>query len=296
MNGAIATAGFMAHKVVTKVFCDQVCDRLFGSAAKATPPATSGLEMLQPYRAVIGGAVTGAIGIGVTHAVVKDARTKMFLTAGIATSFLQTLAVTLLNKFAPAQAAYLAGADDGTAARLSAMYGLGAGASIMPQYAPIGEYFQGTNGLGEFFTQGMQGLGYTGNPDLYQAAAGVGAMDAQSNHIDPSSNLDRELTIAEAAAGVGSVYQAAAGMGALKPFEASAGTGEYFAQNGVGEFFSQMQGLGNVQSVQAADTWIPGTSAGQLWAGVRPVSDPQSAHEMVSAGILQSGGNQGVFG
>jgi len=291
MNGAIATAGFAAHKVLTKVFCDQVCDRLFGSAAKATPPATSGLEMLQPYRSLIGGAVTGAIGIAVTQSVVKDQKTKMFLTAGIATSFLQQLAVTVLNKVAPQHVAYLAGTEDATAARLSAMYGLGGGASIMPNYTSIG------GGMGEYFSQSMQGLGYSGNPDLYQAAAGVGAMEAQTNHIDPSSNLDHELTIAEAAAGVGSVYQAAAGMGrGPQPFEASAGMGEFFtAQSGVGEYFAQ-SGLGAIATLPTADTWIPGTTKGALWAGVRPVNDPQSENQMVSAGVLQSGGNQGVFG
>ena len=298
-NGALITAVFVAHKALTKVVCKIVCDRLFGAPGTATEPAeapaTDGLEALQPYRNTIAGAFTAALGIGLTNMFVRDVRVKMMITGGMATSFLHTVLVTVLDRVSPEAAAALSGSEDAEAARLSAMYGLGAGTSILPHYDPIGEYFtEQVSGLGEYFTENVSGLGqYTNNPDLYQAAAGYGAVnDANSNHIDPSSDLDRELSIAEAAAGVGQAYQAAAGMGqAVEPFEAQAGGG------GVGEYFTeQVSGLGGIARVPTADTWVPGTSDGQLWAGVRAVEQPQSSHAMTRAGILTSGGNQGVFG
>jgi hypothetical protein len=290
--GALTTAGFVAHKAVTKVFTDQVIDRILGSSGAATPAkpaAASGLEAFQPYRSIIGGAAVAAAGIYVANKVVKDARTKMFLTAGMATSLVHSIAVVALSKVAPSYVGYLSG-HDGTAASISAMYGFGAGASIMPEYHPInglGEYFA-QNGLGEYFAQ--NGLGsYTSNPDMVQAAAGYGVVENQnSNIIDPGGDLDAQLSIAEAAAGVGAApFEAAAGYGA-SPFEAAAGIGEYFAQNGLG---------GSITTVQpTADTWIPGTSDGALWAGTRAITRGQSANSMTSAGILETDGNQGVFG
>jgi hypothetical protein len=214
--------------------------------------------------------------------VVKDDKTKQLLIGGIVTSALHGVVVSLLSKFAPGAADMLAGPDDGTAARLSAMYGMGAGESIMPRYAPIGEYFQ--NPMGEYFQNPMgeyiastNGLGAYERANLMEAAAGYGnVVESSGTHIDPSSDLDRQLTIAEAAAGVGAVspFEAAAG---VMPFEASAG-------------------MGAIASLPSADTWIPGSTNPQLWAGVREVSQGQSEHELTSAGVLQSGGSQGIFG
>jgi hypothetical protein len=115
-----------------------------------------------------------------------------------------------------------------------------------------------------------------------QAAAGYGADEtANTNHIDPSSDLDRELTIAEAAAGIGATnYQAAAGM-----------------RGGMGEYFSSgVNGLGNVGIAPSSSTWIPGSSYPQLWAGTRPIDNGQEATAQVPAGILQGGGGQGILG
>ena len=288
--GTVTAAGFFGHKLATKLFTDQILDKIIGSAGVVTPPApaaTHGLEALQPYRTIIGGAAMAALGIWGTNRFVKDVRVKMFVTTGIATSFMHSVLVSLLAKVAPQYTGYLSG-HDATAVNLAAMYGLGAGASIMPQYHPIGEYFA-QNGLGEYFAQNglgeyfaQNGLGaYTGNPDLMQAAAGYGALDnPNSNIIDPGSDLDRQLSIAEAAAGVGAVapYEAAAGFGRVQPFEAAAG-------------------FGAVSVVPpSADTWIPGTSDGELWAGTVAIQQGQAANEMNSAGILETSGNQGVFG
>lgn len=306
-TGAVITLGFAGHKALQKLLSDMVFSRIFGApAAPPTPeqpngaPAQAGigaLEFLSPYRGLISGALTVAAGVLLTNKLVKRQETRMLITGGMAASFLHTVLVTLLDRVAPAAAGYLSGYSDGTAARLSAMYGLGAGTSIQPHYSPIGEYFTEGGAMGEYFTEGMGHLGeyfteggamgavgnYGSNPDLYQAAAGFGAMDySNGNHVDPSSDLDRELTIAEAAAGVGALpapraFQAAAGMGAVQPYEASAG-------------------IGAIARVPTADTWVPGTTDPQLWAGVRGVTRPQAASEMTPAGVLQTDGGQGVFG
>lgn len=304
-TGGIALAGFAGHKTLSNLFTSQILNRIFGSPAQivATPaatavvaPATSGLGGLSidpQYQRLAGSFVVAVGGIYATAKLVKDPTARNTLMTGMALSFMHTLGSALLTKFAPQYAGILAGPEDGTAARLSAMYGmrgLGAGTSIQPHYAPIngmgeyfqgtnglGEYFQGTNGLGEYFDSGMNGLGslpafeaaagYGANPDLMEAAAGMGSQSAPTNHVDPHGDLDRELTIAEAAAGVG----------AVQSYEASAG-------------------FGNISSLPSTSTWVPGTSNGQLWAGTRSISSPQSATEMVPAGILQTDGGQGVFG
>ena len=268
--------------------------KLGGEVQQAAPasPAASGLGGLaQNYAGVLGSALAGGLGIFAAMKFISDPNTKQAVVGGIVTSTFMGIVVGLLKGSAPNVAAFLAGDD--TAAKLSAMYGLGQGASIMPRYAPIngtrgvGEYF--STPMGEYFESGVSGLGnYTGNPDLYQAAAGYGEVQTQNtNHIDPSSNLDRELTIAEAAAGVGNAYEAAAGYGALPSYEAQAGMGEYFAQSG----------LGHVSTVGTQSTWIPGSSGSpQIWTGVRSISQPQEATAETPAGILATSGGAGILG
>lgn len=294
--GAFITTGVIAHKFLSGFFKNLLVAKQATVAADASvdaqvdgAAAASGLGFLPtslvPYAGTISGALTAALGVYLTTRVVKNAEARQMIAGGMVASFLHTVIVDVLKKQAPTFAQQVSGlgAADSNAARLSAMYGFGA--SIEPQYAQIngmGEYF-GTSGLGalpsyeaaagmgeyfsgvgEYFT-GTNGLGeYGSNPDIMQAAAGYGAVDAggNTNHIDPSSNLDRELSIAEAAAGVGSVMQAAAGLG----------------------------------NIRAGQTWIPGESDPRLWAGVRPVDRSQMATAMIPAGTLQSGGGQGIFG
>jgi hypothetical protein len=306
-TGAIALGGLAGHKLLKNVFAKQVMNRIFGSGAvvvatsptttATVAPATSGLGGLSldpSYQTLISSFLVAAGGVALSAKVIKDQGARNTVMTGIAVSFAHDILTFALQKFAPQYSNMLNGADDGTAARLSAMYGL-RGTSIQPRYQAIngmgeyfssgvsglGEYFSsGVNGLGEYFSSGVNGLGssayeaaagmgaYGANPDLMEAAAGMGAQNAMNtNHIDPSSDLDRELTIAEAAAGIG----------ALPSYEASAG-------------------YGSISSLPTTSTWIPGTSDGQLWAGTRSISAPQSASEMVPAGILQTDGGQGVFG
>ncbi len=290
--GAILFGGFALHRVLSNLIGSKLIPML--TPAPAAPAATSGLDMFSLTGAAVTLGTAALTGFAVSK-VVKNPETKKLLLGGIVMSVAQTLITSLLQKFAPASFAdALSGPEDGTAARLSAMYGLrglGAGASIMPRYAAIGEYFrEPMSGLGEYFREPMNGVGeyiaatsgigtYEPNADLYQAAAGMGNHDYQGNHIDPSGDLDRQLTIAEAAAGVG----------ALSPFEAAAGIGPMQAAAG-------MRGFGAVDTVPSGDTWIPGSTNPQLWAGVKAISSGQSASEMTPAGILQTDGGSGIFG
>jgi len=303
-TGGIALLGFVGHKVLTNVLVNNVMGKIFGAPAAIVPatattpatvtPATSGLGLINldpAYQKLLGAGLVAGLGVFASAKLIKDPTTRNTVMTGIAVSFTTTLLQAALMKFAPAHVDMLSG--DGTAARLSAMYGLGAGTSLQPRYQSIGrgmgeyfssgvnglgEYFSsGVNGLGEYFSSGVNGLGlpayeaaagYGANPDFAEAAAGMGAREAMNtNHVDPHGDLDRELTIAEAAAGVGS----------LPSYEAAAG-------------------FGDVSTLSTSSTWIPGSSDGQIWAGTRSISAPQSASEMVPAGILQTDGGQGVFG
>jgi hypothetical protein len=266
--GAAITVGVIAHKLLSGLVRDQVIARL----RPAPAPAAAGLGQISKYSGLIASGLTMVGGVLLTNAVIKDQKTKALISGGMAASFVHGLAITLLEVAKQDRAAAMLAGNDSTAVRLSAM-----GASIMPRYAPIGEYFQASPQLGEYFTNNQLGA-YSGNPDIYQAAAGMGAEEnayGHSNHILPNSDLDRELSLAEAAAGVGQV----------KPYEAAAGMGEYF-----------QSGMGAVETVPSESTWIPGTSDPQLWAGVKAVNRGQQATEMLPAGVLETAGGQGIFG
>ena len=279
-TGAVLFGGFALHRILTNVLSNQVLARLL--PAPAAPAATSGFS-LQENRGIIASLIVGGLGSFLASKAIKNQETKKLVIGGFVASTLHGVILSVLKSVAPAGADMLAGPEDGTAARLSAMYGLGAGASIMPRYAPIngmrgvGEYFrEPMNGLGEYISA-TNGLGsYEGNGDLYQAAAGFGSHDYNGNHIDPSGVLERQLDIAEAAAGVG----------AVSPFEAAAGIGPMQAA----------AGFGAIDTVASADTWIPGSADGQLWAGVKAINQGQSANELTTAGVLQTDGGQGIFG
>lgn len=294
--------GLLAHKVVMAGIDALILKPMFAPApAPAAAPAATGAlgPSAQPIVSNLASIALAALGVVATKYAVKDRETANLICGGIVVSALHKVVVTVLSQVAPATAGYLSGMDDGTAARLSAMYGFGA-VSLQPMYQPtngFGEYFNGPMGeffesslqgpLSEYFDSGTEGLGnYGANPDLYQAAAGYGSVafgeENVSNHILPNSDLDAQLTIAEAAAGVGSAYEAAAGYGA-SPYEAAAGYGEY------------LQGFG-ANDVPASSTWIPGESNGQLWAAVRPVTRGQQATAMVPGGILETRGGAGIFG
>jgi len=336
VTGLIGFAGFAAAKVAGNLIAKGILALAGGTPAPTTTTTlapittsdgstvmaptttttatttTSGLGALADMASPLGALIAAGIGIPLTMKLVQDPEKREALLVGQVVSALHSVAVAALGAISPGAQSVLSGDD--TAVKLAAMYGLNGGTSIMPMYAPVnglgrgrlgeyiavqgmgalpryaaqagmrgtGEYFA-TQGVGEYFESGVEGLGnYVGNVDLEQAAAGYGATEAMNtNHVDPSSDLDRELTIAEAAAGVGGpLMQAAAGMG------------EYFASGvqGLG------RGLGAVSTVGASSTWIPGMSDPSLWAGTRAIDQSQEATAQVPAGVLSSGGGQGVFG
>jgi len=293
-TGGLIAAGVVGHKLFSGFLKNLLVAK--APTAAASPAVdnevengtTSGLGILPaaltPYAGIISGGAAAALGVYLTMKMVKKPETRKLVAGGMVASFLHTLIVDLLRKQAPefAQSISGLGASDASAARLSAMYGVGS--SIQPMYSPIGEYF--SSGVGEYFSSGLgnvapyeaqagmgeyfsSGVGaYENNPDMMQAAAGMGALEtANTNHLNPSSDLERELSIAEAAAGVGSTG----------PMQAAAG-------------------LGDVRSVAASQTWIPGESDPQIWAGTRSIDRSQESTAMVPSGVLNSGGNQGVFG
>jgi hypothetical protein len=55
-------------------------------------------------------------------------------------------------------------------------------------------------------------------------------------------------------------------------------------------------GMGAISTVPSGDTWIPGTTDGALWAGVRSITDDQGENQMQPAGVLETDGGQGIFG
>jgi hypothetical protein len=270
------------------------------------------MEGLAPFKGVIANALVAAVGIPlVMKAKQLTQEQRNAVAGGMATSLVHGLLVQLLTATGNAQAAsFLSGQDDSTAARLSAMYGMGADlprVSIDPMYAPaagMGEYYAAQAGLGqiqqaaagmgifqaaagmgsplstgpgfayrdgslgEYFESGVEALGnYTTNPQILEAAAGYGTMGAEynTNHVQPGGDLDRELSIVEAAAGVG----------------------EYFE--------SGVSGLG-ATDVPRSSTWIPGETNPSLWAGTRAITRTQNATANVTAGMLASPGGSGIFG
>lgn len=299
-TGLFVTGGVLAHRVVTGLLRDLVFKPALttvapeAAATDANGQPTSGLGQVNAYSGLLVGAGVAIVGVLGANKLIKNTEDRRLVAGGIVASFLHSVVVSVMDMMGQPQAAtMLAGVEDGTAASISAMYGLGAGTSIQPEYrairgmgeyfrSPLGEYFapKPMNGLGEYFESGLgalkpyeaaAGMGnYASNPDLYQAAAGVGAMENnQTNHLDPSSDLDRELTIAEAAAGIGTM-----------PYQAAAGLGNPAA----------------IQTVPRSSTWVPGMSDPSIWAGVKSINEPQAQHEMLTAGILQTDGGQGVFG
>ena len=322
--GGTITAGFVGHKAISHILNTIVFDRLLtpmlaaqaaesaaeetATVAPAAAPAAAAQaaegvgEIATVVRSTVGGGLAAVAGVMLANALIGDQETKQLVAGGVVASFVHGLLVTALEGLVPDVVPMLSG--DGTAARLSAMYGVGA--SIDPRYTPIsgyGEYLAERDAVGEYFESGISGLGnYGANPDIYEAAAGYGsiyeAAAGLGNHIDPSSNLDHELTMAEAAAGVGQLYMPPTVMPptvtsdqapALAPY-----TPIYEAQAGIGEYFeSGISGFGDVAALPTADMTVPG---GQLWAGARAVTRDQGSTALTPAGILETPGGAGILG
>lgn len=242
-------------------------------------------EGMKPYSSVFGSFLFTAPAVWATMKFMPDKQTATSLAGGMVVSFLHSLASALVAKVFPNAAPYLAGVMDMQGVSIQPHYRLISGPvkGYGEYYAPVGEYFTEPGPMGEYFESGVEGLGnYTGNPEIAQAAAGYNGLFGVggTNHIDPSNNLDRELTLVEAAAGIGHMpAQAAGGFGQARiaPYAA-------MGDDGV-----------TVGPVPSADTWIPGTSYPSLWAPALAVNTPQATNELVPAGVLETNGGNGIF-
>lgn len=276
-TGFLGFSGFLGHKVITKVAVDYGTSKLLTPKAGEAPAGWQ--TALAPWQGVIAGGLLGLLGIGIAW---KAAPKHVVpIGVGVVLSWGHALLVRILEAANQAKAAqYLSGYEGSTAYQL--------GGSIGPMYTPVeplrgyGEYFEepqpgGMRGYGEYFENlPISGLGaYEANPDIAEAAAGVGNV-MERDGIRPTDDLDHVLNVAEAAAGIGAAWA---------PYEANAGYGEY--ETNVGS---------KLVAVPRTDTWVPGMSDPALWAGEVPISRGQAATATVAAGILATGGGQGVFG
>lgn len=149
----------------------------------------------------------------------------------------------------------------------------------------MGEYFQ-TSGVGEYFASGVQGIGQyePAGPMVTQAAAGLGQQI--DNGIMPNQ-ADAALTLAEAQAGTGASMM---GVGGGRGMRGTRGTGR------LGEYYSARPDNGQWQQyrVPTSNTWVPGDTNPELWAGTSPAQDALQTSE-IPAGVLESASGNGIF-
>lgn len=305
--GSLVLGGFVAHRIGTGLLCSFV----------PMPPTLAAWQ-----KPICGGGVM-ALGIVAVNAVMKkaDQKTRTAINAGLVVSWLQQVAVGVATAMGqPQLLTYLEGYPHSSAYRLRGVgrtrgmwggrrqsAGMGAleksAVSIMPQYAPVsglgqpawqaaagvrgtGEFFA-SNAMGEYFAnKGLQGVGHyeKAGPLAMQPNNAMG--QAIDDGIRPDADLDRIMTLAESAAGLGQPFhQAAAGMGQAPAFHQAAA--------GMGEFYSAAPGNGSMVEyrVPTQSQWIP---SGPLWAGKMPAGDTPTESE-IPAGILQGPGGNGVL-
>jgi hypothetical protein len=317
-GGGLILGGFVAHRAGTALGTGLVSRVLPGLAANPR------LANWQKPMVGVGVAALEIIGVNVLFKR-ADEKTRLLLNGGIFTSLLAQTAVSVLTALnQPTLLSYLSGYPNSTA------YGLrGRGMrgferntqSIMPRYAPVsgmgqyrqaaagmrgmrgmrgmGEYFA-SNGLGEYFaSSAVQGVGHyeAAGPLALQPNNAVGQIE---DGIRPDADLDRVMTLAESAAGLGQGYrQAAAGMGQAYR-QAAAGMGRAprrmaprRGMRGLGEFYSAQPNNGDFSEyrVPTEDQWIP---SGPLWAGEMSAGDTATESE-IPAGILQGPGGNGIL-
>lgn len=307
-TGSLVLGGFVVHRVLTGAACDALMKNVTGELAN--------------WRKPLCGAGVFAVGVGLVTAVGKGMAqsTRTALGAGMAVSWLQSVAVSALTAFGqPQLVTYLEGYTDSTASRLRGygrrrrgMRGLGQGErnarSIMPRYAPVGQYRQAAAGTGEYFaprqqmgeyfaSNNLQGVGYyeeAGPLALQPSRSATGQLPIDDG-IRPDANLDEVMMLAESAAGlgqgwaqaqagVGQYQQAAAGMGRARGRRGMRGLGAYFAAKPANGGFDEYR-------VPTSNQWVPN---GPLWAGTIGAGDTSTESE-IPAGILQGPGGNGVL-
>jgi hypothetical protein len=287
--GALVTAGFLTHRLVTSLVAE------YGIGALTKPAegeaASSWQLTVAKWAKPAAGLVVAGAGIAAVS-MIKDEKTKVALGAGMVASWLQSTVVTILMSVEqPKIAAQFEGYSNSMAYQLRGnrrrrARSLRGMTSIMPRYAPVGalgaapfmqaaagtgEYFQ-ANAVGEYFApSSTQGVGAyeAAGPLAMQAAAGTGQVIEDG--IRPDSDLDRVLDLAESAAGLGAARR----------------------RRGMGEYWTaQPDNSGFVEStVPTQSQWIPN---GPLWAGTLGVKGNIESSEL-PAGILAAPGGNGVL-
>lgn len=293
-TGLVVGAGFLVHRLVTNLLVDYVVEP---QVVSKITDANTKKYVKAAEKTLVGLLVLGG-GVLASSALPK---LRMELGAGMVASIVQQLLIDALTVANQATAAKeISGYSTSLAYSLHGAYEHNA-VSLMPGYTPVngyGEYFAPTAGMGAFqqaaagtgeYFQAAAGMGAT----FQQAAAGTGEYFAPAglkgigqyegageeallpsgaptvitDGIRPDSNLDRELDLMEAAAGL----------------HGRRGTGEYIT--------AQRRGGGGYTEaiVGQQSQWIPN---GPMWAGTLDAADSAATSE-IPAGILATQGGNG---
>ena len=297
-TGAVVGAGFLAHRLITNLLVDYVLEP--NVVSKITDANTKSYVQIAE-KPVVGLVV---LGLGLVAGNALFPKMKMEVGAGMVASLIQQIVITGLTAAKQTVAAKeISGYSSSLAYSLHGAFEHNAN-SIMPQYAsvngmgeyftPMGDYTQAAAGMGEYF-QAAAGLhGDSMGAAFQQAAAGTGeyfapnglkgigdyeaageeamlpsgAPSVITDGIRPDSNLDRELDLMEAAAGL-------------------------HGRRGVGEYITARPSNGGyAESVVGQQSqWVPN---GPMWAGTLKAQDTSDTSE-IPAGILASNGGNGTL-
>ena len=297
-TGAIVGAGFLTHRLLSNLVVDFLLVKSDGTGLLDKMAEGSTKTYLKLFAKPLSGLVVVAAGIPLSQAVLPSK--KVEVGAGMVASLIQQILIsgfmaaskTPTDSMATA-AKELSGYESGLA------YSLHGQSSIMPYYAPVGEYFTPMSGLGQYsqaaagtgaysqaaagFSQAAAGYNATGEYFAPASLQGIGQYEgageqallpsANQQVIDdglrPDGDLDSILDLAESAAGV-------------------------HGRRGVGEYFSAQKSAGggfDESIVPMRSQWIPN---GPLFGGTLNVSGGTQSSE-VPAGILASGGGNGIL-
>ena len=307
-TGLLLLGGFFSHKALTGVAVKMLTSADGASFASMPNVGTDGKPtIIGQWQRPLTGVAVGGLELWLLSLPKTRSPERMTMAGGVVLSLLESVVKTFVTVMGQPQVlSYLEGYANSPAYALRGartrrgMRGLGAArnaGSIMPRYAPIGqfqqaaagmgEYFKPASGVGEYFAgPGVQGVGHyekAGTLALAPSRSHMGNLPVDDG-IRPDANLDHVMDLAESAAGLGSGYQqAAAGMGQFR--QAAAGMGEYWtATPGADGGFSD-------STVPTQSQWIP---SGPLWAGTSS-GDAAYTESELPAGILQGPGGNGVL-
>jgi len=286
-TGALVAVGFIVHRSLTSLI------DTYGFSMLTKPKEGEAQSPMQSTLSAWGkpivGLAVGLAGIAVISKAVKNADTAKALGGGMVASWVQNFVVTaLLALNQPAVAGALAGVGGGVGRyrrrNRRGMRGMGqAWTGIGPRYTPVGEYEQAAAGMGQYM-QAAAGTGDYFTPSatgeyflppsqvkgvgFYEQAGPLAMQGRATGQIDdgirPDADLDKVMTLSEAAAGVG-----------------------------MGEFYTGEQRNGDWYdtTVGTQSQWIPN---GPLWAGELKVADTQGESDL-PAGVLAGPGGNGVL-